>query len=61
MRDPAHIPMVLDALKLYWERHPDMRLGQIVSNMASRQKVMDPFYLEDIRLLGQLLLSVNDD
>lgn len=42
-RDPARIERLLGALRSYWQRHPDLRLGQIVWNMAGR----DPFYVED--------------
>lgn len=50
MRDPNRIPQVLDAVRKYWERHPDLRLGQIVTNMAGG----DPFYFEDDKLLEEL-------
>ena len=32
MRDPERIKKILGLLQLYWEDHPDLRLGQIISN-----------------------------
>jgi uncharacterized protein YihD (DUF1040 family) len=48
MRDPARIKRILGKLEAYWQRYPDSRLGQIVSNIAvfTRQE-SDPFYMED--------------
>lgn len=58
-RDPARIPVVFDALRKVWERHPDFRLAQLVVNAAG--PISDPcpevFNLEDdalIRGLAQL-------
>ena len=34
MRDPARIPKVLAALHAFWEKNPDLRLGQIISNLT---------------------------
>ena len=50
-RDPDRIPLVLAALERYWTKHPDLRLGQIVSNVSGKY---DPFYLEDANLLTAL-------
>jgi len=52
MRDPARIPLVLEALRIYWEQNPDLRLGQIVSNLAPFDTAL--FYLEDATLLRWL-------
>ena len=63
MRDPKRIPKVLKAIERYWELHPDLRLGQIVSNAHSTWGVRndkgrlegwdanDVFYFEDDDLL----------
>ena len=50
-RDPDRIPLVLAALERYWTKHPDLRLGQIVSNVSGKY---DPFYLDDTDLLTAL-------
>lgn len=36
MRDPARIPRILEALRVEWEKAPDLRLGQLLIN------AMDP-------------------
>jgi uncharacterized protein YihD (DUF1040 family) len=47
MRDPKRIPHVLRMLEVYWETHPDLRLGQIILNATSRAEHPEPFYIED--------------
>jgi uncharacterized protein YihD (DUF1040 family) len=34
MRDPNRIGDVLQAVEKIWQRYPDMRLGQLISNLA---------------------------
>lgn len=46
MRDPKRIPVVLEALRKAWEKHPDWRLGQVVSN-ALGPGPQDVFFPED--------------
>lgn len=48
MRDPNRIDQLLARLKAIWERHPDLRLGQLILNVAS-----DPvlYYVEDEELI----------
>lgn len=48
MRDPARIPIILDELKVLWERVPDMRLCQLLFNLHQQY---DGFYVEDDYLL----------
>ena len=60
MRDPKRIEDVLFELKYYWKRHPDMRLGQILDNLAKnlakiKKGSEDVFYLEDETLFKWLL------
>ncbi len=48
MRDPARIPRILEALRLYWEQNPDLRLGQIIHNAAWPDYAGDNvFFMED--------------
>ena len=61
MRDPNRIARVLDQLGQYWMQNPDLRLGQIVSNVnyAHRRdnglpSNNDVFYLEDEDFLESL-------
>jgi uncharacterized protein YihD (DUF1040 family) len=44
MRDPSRIPIIIAALQEYWEKNPDMRLGQMV---AVASDLRDPYYMED--------------
>ena len=46
MRNPKRIPEVLAALQKAWERHPDWRLGQVISN-ALGPGPQDVFFPED--------------
>lgn len=50
MRDPKRINKVLELLRTYWLSHPDLRLGQIVSNASGIRQLDDPFYMEDDQL-----------
>lgn len=61
MRDPNRIPQIINALKMYWEKHTDQRLGQIMSNVnsVSEEKVDDVFYMEDDQIIKGLdMLSI---
>lgn len=33
MRDPERIPEILNRLRTVWEKHPDLRLGQLIENV----------------------------
>jgi uncharacterized protein YihD (DUF1040 family) len=52
MRNPDRIVSILALLTEVWAEHPDMRLGQLLSNAAFHAgwKDRDLFYLEDSRL-----------
>lgn len=52
MRDPARIPRVLDALRETWEKHPDLRLGQLLMNIAGSRDLSEVWNLEDGRWLA---------
>lgn len=54
MRDPKRIDECMDALKKLWEKYPDMRMGQLMSNILTEyysQTNCDPFFLEDDRFI----------
>lgn len=59
IRDPARIDYILEKLRIYWEANPDLRLGQIISNIASR-KACDPFYIEDSILIHMLESDIEE-
>lgn len=50
MRSPDRIPDVLEVLEDYWTMYPDMRLGQLLWEIAGE----DPFHIED-DILVQLM------
>lgn len=53
MRDSNRIEIILDKLKIYWLEHPDLRLGQIISNFGYEVRGdNDPFYIEDDIMLN---------
>lgn len=55
---------VLDAVRIAWQRHPHLRLGQLIANAS--QFVPDPtdrrsvFYLEDKDLVDRLAPYLGD-
>lgn len=58
MRDPARINPTLSAIAEIWERHPDLRLGQLLSAAAdyarNGRRGPDLFQMEDGELLRGL-------
>ena len=55
MRNPERIPEVLKELEEFWKQNPDLRLGQIISNLSyESMRNNDPFYMEDKDLLELL-------
>ena len=55
MRNPDRIPEMLKELEKFWKQVPDLRLGQIISNLSyESMKNNDPFYMEDDNLLELL-------
>jgi hypothetical protein len=52
MRDPARIPDMLARLEKLWKERPDLRLGQLILNVAHAGE--DLYYLEDEALLARL-------
>lgn len=51
MRNPARIPIVLDAIRKVWERSPDLRLCQLIYCVTAR---LDQFMLEDDAFIKEL-------
>lgn len=62
-RDPERIPELLSVLEEYWREHPDIRLGQLLTIMASDagHGDGDPFYLEDSELERILRRRLEED
>ena len=53
MRNPKRIPDILKRIQLIWEKHPDLRLGQLIGN------VIDARYLYEIE--DDKLIKLLDD
>ena len=58
MRDPNRIDEVLDLLKIYWKKHPDLRLAQIVGNCSPHRV---SYNLEDDILIEYLKENIKQD
>lgn len=56
-RNPKRIDRVLVSLEHYWRRYPDLRLGQILGNIAQG----DPYYIEDDALATELEAALGRD
>lgn len=56
MRDPERISGILASVEELWRKHPDMRLGQLVSNLMSGDQSI--FYVEDDVLYRKLRNTV---
>jgi hypothetical protein len=51
-RNPARIPVVLEAIREIWEKNPDLRLGQLIYIAVNSDKSTAPlFSIEDAVLL----------
>lgn len=51
MRNPDRIPKILNEIEKIWQRHPDLRLGQLILNLEYRL----PLYnVEDEELVAAL-------
>ena len=61
MRDPKRIPVVLELILKYWEKHPDLRIFQVMNILQYKINEArgvsgdrDLFYLEDEELIRLL-------
>lgn len=52
MRDPNRINRALEALRYYWEKNPDLRLGQLINNAVAAHKI---YYIEEEDLILALV------
>lgn len=48
-RDPKRIEKVIDKIRQFWYMYPDLRLGQILTNVVPRG--VDLFYVEEDYLI----------
>ena len=55
-RSPERIDNILHLIKQYWKKEPDLRLGQILGNIAAS----NPYYLEDDILEKRLIKLIRE-
>ena len=63
MRDPNRIDEFCDELKELWHKVPDLRFGQLMSNVLGAVYTKtghDPFYIEDTEMLSSLKKILNE-
>ena len=62
-RDPARVPVVLGAIEKYWGQHPELRLGQLLVNIAKNEYIdsFNVFNLEDDELMRRLIQKLGDN
>lgn len=51
MRNPDRIPKILNEIEKIWQRHPDLRLGQLILNLEYRLPL---YQIEDEELVAAL-------
>ena len=55
MRDPKRIRPLCERLTAAWSTIPDLRLGQLIVNAVyTADSNLDPFYIEDERLIREI-------
>jgi uncharacterized protein YihD (DUF1040 family) len=47
MKDPERIDNILDRIRVIWEESPDLRLGQLLVNVAGEQFEFNLYNYED--------------
>ncbi len=51
MRDIDRIPSIIARLQRVWQRHPDLRLGQLILNVAESNDSARIYYASDLDLI----------
>lgn len=51
--DAMRIPHTLVRLERYWMKNPELRLGQILGNIAAEEGV-DPYFVDDATVASKL-------
>ena len=54
MRDPKRIKEILNTLQEIWEKVPDRRFFQLISNIPWKDMQKDSFFYEDDKTLASL-------
>lgn len=58
MRNPKRIDADLNRIKKIWKKYPDLRLGQLISNVISSEYL---YYIEDSDLVSAIENRYNAD
>jgi hypothetical protein len=59
MRNKDRIRPFCERLAAAWERCPDMRFGQLISNAYASECDRDPFYVEDEKSIQMIEAFTN--
>jgi hypothetical protein len=59
MRNTKRISKILNIIKELWEKYPDQRFLQLISNIKFNNK--DPFFIEDEDLFKIIKEHLNED
>ena len=57
MRKAERIKGALAAIEYYWQKHPDLRLGQLIVNAISENRL---YYEEDTALIVSIAFTYED-
>jgi uncharacterized protein YihD (DUF1040 family) len=57
VRNPERIRPIISMLEKLWNHNPDMRLGQLISNLCHPA---EPFYIDDETLRMAIKDQLND-
>lgn len=60
MRDPSRIKPLLEKIEAVWINNSDLRLGQLLINLAPAEYRQDIFYMEDEELEAGLDKYIED-
>lgn len=61
-RDPARIEPTLKLIEILWKRYPDMRLGQLLINVAGNPSNFDRLWnMEESEWQTKAALAIADD
>ena len=58
-RKKERIPIVLDQIRIQWEKYPDLRLGQLL--LSSCRDEQQLFYIEDEQLVEIIKCLFEED
>ena len=62
IRDKSRIPKILKRLEVIWEKHPDLRLLQLIGNIypCTEHEWIDPYHIEDETFISVLEAAYSD-